>query len=659
MGLRRVLSLCCCIALLASVLCAAVPRAAAANNFTRVVTVSAPNTAHGSINPLFCLDASQPPFHTGGPFFVSGYYRFHMVAGMPKNTDYAPAASVFGNSVSDTAGAWVPFSASFSTADSLNFQGMLLWYMAGELSMAGVQIRNAAGEVVYDMETDPALTPTATTALVRKGLWYLWSFGNYDDFLFTISAPEPPVGLVEGSKYTLTDTVLSGVPYGTDVLTVRSNFNCSHRITAWRGSSKLSDTATVTPDTTFIYNNGQSDAVTFTLASMTGDYNGDGRVDIRDLRIAKEASFGDIAPENPLSVDINGDLTVDSSDADLLRGAITGQILYAKQSIGADGLLQLASPVGRLHKDNGRLLMEHSAANFTLTGRLQGDVTADIWTELTGSLSDPIGLFVEVDGKVRFVSVSTHSQYATVTLAENLPAGKHTIRVYKASDAANNVISVSAVQYMGQLTKTTAANRRIEFLGDSITAGADVFPLGSAQRNLYGALTSYYSYAKKTADLLGAAHYSVANSGWRLCYSQNPQYAIRSIYPYQSMRSAYEGGEYAFDWNPQAVVINLGTNDRFTADESAFKQDVQELLALVRQKNPSAAIFWAYGAMDTGHASFQWIRDAVNAFAATDANTYFVSLPQNNNGANGHPDEAGQQTNAQILADAIQGVLGW
>ena len=244
---------------------------------------------------------------------------------------------------------------------------------------------------------------------------------------------------------------------------------------------------------------------------------------------------------------------------------------------------------------------------------------------------------------MRFVSVPGASRYATITLAEDLAPGKHTIRVYKSSDAAHDLIGFSAVHYNGQLSKTAESKRRIEFLGDSITAGADVFPDPSVQRKEYGALTSYYSYAKKTADLLGASHYSVANSGWRLCYSLYHQYTIRSVYPYQSMRSAYEGGEYDFDWAPQAVVINLGTNDRFTAGAFDYATDVQELLALVREKNPDAAIFWVYGAMDSFHESNTWIKDAVDRFAATDGNTYYVPLPQNSNGAYGHPDEAGQR----------------
>ena len=658
MRIRKLLSVCFAAAMFGS-LFSILPPAQAAPSFEKILTVSAPNTPTGCAAPFISFDTSQAPFNQAGPFMVTGYYKCRKDGVMYKDGMNGGSANVFGISVEDTNGQWKEFKAYFGSADSLTFKGIDLWYMAGELSVAGVKVVNTAGQVVYDMESDPALTAMQSAALARKGIWYFFTYSSHPDFLFTVTAPEAPIGLVEGSSYALTDNVLSGVSYGTDVLTVRSNFTRSDRVAAYRGGKKLTDSATVTPDTTFIYNKGKADSVTFTLAPMTGDHNGDGKIDIRDLRIAKETGFGDLESQHSGALDINGDGNLDKTDFSRIRGAIAGQPLYANQSVSTDALLHFANPVGRLHKDNNMLLMEHSASNFTLTGRLRGDVTATVWAERTANNNDPIGLFIEVDGKMRFVSVPGASRYATITLAEDLTPGKHTIRVYKSSDAAHDLIGFSAVHYNGQLSKTAESKRRIEFLGDSITAGADVFPDPSVQRKEYGALTSYYSYAKKTADLLGASHYSVANSGWRLCYSLYHQYTIRSVYPYQSMRSAYEGGEYDFDWAPQAVVINLGTNDRFTAGAFDYATDVQELLALVREKNPDAAIFWVYGAMDSFHESNTWIKDAVDRFAATDGNTYYVPLPQNSNGAYGHPDEAGQQQHATIIANAISSVLGW
>ena len=663
MRMRKILSLCCAAAMLGGLFggfpSVTADAVAVKDGCEKMITVSAPNTPTGCAAPLAAFDISVAPFKSGGPFTATGYYNFHSEGVMQKDGYTSGSANVFGTPVSDTAGQWKSFTASFSTASSLAFKGIDLWYMAGSLSLCGLVIKNAAGQVVYSMDADEALMPIDTTALARRGIWYFYTYSSHPDFRITVTAPEAPLDLVRGSNYLLADNVLYGIPFGTDVATVISNLTRSDRITAWRNGSKLSGTAIVNPDTTFIYNKGKADSVTFSVSAMVGDVNGDGKLDIRDLRLIKETTFGDAVNANQFAADINGDMDITAADTDLSRNAITGQILYAAQSTGVDNLLNLTNPVGRLHKDNNMMLLEHSAANFTITGRLQGNVTATVWAERSSSIEDPVGLFVEVDGAVRFVSVPVVCHYTNITLAENLSAGKHTIRVYKASDAANNIICVSALRYSGLLSKTPTATRTIEFLGDSITAGADVFALGSSQRNQYGAITSYYSYAKMTADALGAAHYSVANSGWRLCYSINPQYTIRSVYPYQSMRSGYEGGEYGFALDPDVVVINLGTNDRYTADYSAYTKDVKELLALVRDKNPNATIIWAYGAMDTAHDSNQWIKTAVENFAATDGNTYYVPLPLNNSGANQHPNQAGQQACANTLVNTIKAIKGW
>ena len=658
MHLCKILAAVCSAALLMPLFCG-VPKANAGVEFEKYITISAPNTPTGCAAPLAAFDCSQAPFDKGGPFTVTGYYKCRLDGVMYKDGMTAGAANVFGVSVGDTAGQWKVFSSGFDTASSLTFKGIDLWYMAGELSLGGVVIKNAAGQVVYDMDSDPALTPVRSAALVRKGIWYLYTFSSYPDYLFTVTAPEVPLDTVQGSRYELQGNVLRGVPYGTDVLTVRSNLTRSDRITAWCDGKQLSDGDMVTPDTKLICDHGQAGSVTISLSDMVGDLNQDGKLDIRDLRLAKKLSFGENVTAALKAADIDGSAGVDAADVSAIRDAVMGGSFVTAQSVGAQALLELAAPVGRLCMYNDMLLMEHSACNFTLIGDLRGNVTADIWTERTSASADPIGLFVEVDGVVRYVSVTTRSEYATVTLAKELAPGKHTIRVYKASDAANDLVSISAVRYVGRLTQTPTAERRIEFLGDSITAGADVFALGSMQRERYGALTSYYSYARYTADALGASYYSVANSGWRLCYSLNPQYTIRSVYPYQTMGSAYAGGEYEFSWKPQVVVINLGTNDRYSAGEGGYKTDVRQLLQLGRQKNPDAAIFWAYGAMDQAHPSNGWIRSAVEEFAAADGNAYYISLPQSNAGANAHPDKAGQQAIAEAVTDVIRQVMGW
>ena len=70
--------------------------------------------------------------------------------------------------MSDTKGQWKSFTSSFSSASGFTPKGLVLWYMAGELSVADIVIKNASGTVVYNLATDSqlssawALRPAAT-----------------------------------------------------------------------------------------------------------------------------------------------------------------------------------------------------------------------------------------------------------------------------------------------------------------------------------------------------------------------------------------------------------------------------------------------------------------------------------------------------------------
>ncbi len=91
--------------------------------------------------------------------------------------------------------------------------------------MGDVVIKNAAGEVVYSMAEDEKLTVGSSCSLVRKSIWFFYNFGEYPDFITTVSGPAQPAGLLFGSVYEAgKDGLLSGVPFGTTALMLKSNF---------------------------------------------------------------------------------------------------------------------------------------------------------------------------------------------------------------------------------------------------------------------------------------------------------------------------------------------------------------------------------------------------------------------------------------------------
>lgn len=70
---------------------------AAAVPIKRSITISVANRDNGSTNPAALLDSGAAPFDTGGPFTVTGYYKFKEIG--PLGDD--AYAEIFGIRISD------------------------------------------------------------------------------------------------------------------------------------------------------------------------------------------------------------------------------------------------------------------------------------------------------------------------------------------------------------------------------------------------------------------------------------------------------------------------------------------------------------------------------------------------------------------------------
>ena len=129
--------------------------------------------------------------------------------------------------------------------------------------------------------------------LGAQSIWFFYNFGEYPDFITTVSGPAQPAGLLFGSVYEAgKDGLLSGVPFGTTALMLKSNFQNAGEIEVFQNGSRVGDDTPVAGGMTVVYHEGQQDAVTYTLAPLAGDPNNDAVIDIRDLRLAKEYLFG-------------------------------------------------------------------------------------------------------------------------------------------------------------------------------------------------------------------------------------------------------------------------------------------------------------------------------------------------------------------------------
>ena len=261
-------------------------------------------------------------------------------------------------------------------------------------------------------------------------------------------------------------------------------------------------------------------------------------------------------------------------------------------------------------------------------------------------------------------------------LATGLAAGTHSVELYRRTEA-----SQGEAQFLGfdfgagtLLSPPLAATRRIEVIGDSITCGYGVD--GPDMNCPFSAETEnhYATYAAITARNLNAELITIAWSGkgavcnygddLTSCVDPLPVYYERTL-------PAQAGSVWDFQqWQADAVVINLGTNDFSTASDPSqaeFESGYRALIETIRSKYANAWILCTNGPMLTGtdlSNARAYIQNVVTALNdAGDAKVKAFELtPQSaadGYGCDWHPSAATHVKMAAELGATLQSTLGW
>jgi lysophospholipase L1-like esterase len=206
----------------------------------------------------------------------------------------------------------------------------------------------------------------------------------------------------------------------------------------------------------------------------------------------------------------------------------------------------------------------------------------------------------------------------------------------------------------------------IEFIGDSITCGygvetnrpdCDFSPDQESEWSAWGAVAS---------RALGAAHTSVCYSGKGVV--RNSGGGTNDLISAIFQRTLGDTPEPKWDFarfQPEVVVINLGTNDYSVGDPGqAFVDGYHALLTQVREKYPKAWIVCAIGSM-LGPEECKTLGGYVNtAIARTkDQRISYLDLgtqdPKDGIGCNFHPNVVTQQKMANMLVAHIKQKAGF
>ena len=308
---------------------------------------------------------------------------------------------------------------------------------------------------------------------------------------------------------------------------------------------------------------------------------------------------------------------------------------------------------GRNTLKDGALWLDFSASGIEFSANCEGKVALNLNVKSLKQTDSYGGLYftVIVDGvKVdRAQCHITSTGDVELVLAENLPVGNHTFEVYRQTEHRGAEVGISSIVMNGSFNEKPADNRLyIEFIGDSISTGFGALGTSSDSDGgspMWQDATAAYPYL--VAKALGADFSDVAYSGIGAKYGyQDPN--MQNFYPYQ--RWQYDRTtQYNFNARqPDVVVIALGTNDIANQTDAALRKvGYQEMLDLVRTKNPDAKIVWIYGMMKDDDNTM--IADLIEENGGAAAGLYSLELVTNTAGAGWHPSAAGQQKFADDL----------
>ncbi len=276
-------------------------------------------------------------------------------------------------------------------------------------------------------------------------------------------------------------------------------------------------------------------------------------------------------------------------------------------------------------------------------------------------IEQPVMFKIYIDKKEYKISVVGAGVTAVI---ENLKDAFHSVRILRISEGSY-CVPVEKVQIYGKNPSFSMPPERkrlkLEFLGDSITAGYGV--IADAGRLEYTTYEqdSTKTYAYLTAEALDAEIRTECISGEGICHSCGENVGTPFIKFFYRTSRGIEGLE-TDDYVPDVFVVNGGTNDKrshVTGEE--FIEGVTTLLKDIRSKYPKTPIIWMYGMMV--HAFDDELRFAVDKFNETDKNTHLLIVKSVNEyadqqGTYGHPNVNGSKRCARILIKKILEILG-
>ncbi|MDD7725670.1 MAG: GDSL-type esterase/lipase family protein [Bacteroidales bacterium] len=269
-------------------------------------------------------------------------------------------------------------------------------------------------------------------------------------------------------------------------------------------------------------------------------------------------------------------------------------------------------------------------------------------------------------GKSQLPAV-TDTALKVIAVADSITDGPHTVLIARDTECAMGFTQVEQVAAKGLEAWQPAADKKIEFIGNSITSGMDCYdgeiPFG--QGTWYDHHRAYYAYGPRTARALNAQWSLASVSGIGLMHSCcEHKYVLPQTY--DKVNLVDNEVPYDFSFRPDIVVSALGQNDG-VQDSATFVDAYVDFIRVLREKNPDAQLVLLSSPManDTLRTFFRQILPAVADEAtrrgfAGKAGEIPVYIYENayNDGGTSHPSMDQQAEIADKLVNFLRDSVG-
>ena len=269
--------------------------------------------------------------------------------------------------------------------------------------------------------------------------------------------------------------------------------------------------------------------------------------------------------------------------------------------------------------------------------------------------------YLIVDGEIqqKLRPDTTKQMY---TLASGLKKGLHTVQLFKLTEESAGKTWLYGFYIDGKVVASAPLKSKIQFYGNSITAGYSVDDtLGDS--GLPEFFNNYYTYAAITARRFNAAYTNISKSGIGVLVSWFPV-IMPELYDRIDPLDSVHKYDYTGD-NTDVVVVDLFQNDSWLIkhpEHAQFKarfgttppsdQQItdayERFIQTLRIKHPQATIICTLGSMDATKEGSPWpgyIQHAVNEMHDKKVLTFFFPYKR----SPGHPKRKEQQAMADML----------